>query len=69
MTLELTREDVRRLVIVCSNLECDFSKKAADDNPGLCRERDSETARMWGRIHNELKNQLDAFDNSHNIAE
>lgn len=51
MTLTLTRKDVCDLLLACL---------AADDAAG-------GNAKKWDKLHNNLKKQLNAFDEAHPI--
>lgn len=63
MTIKIDRAHVCKLMIACSSLYNSLIKESLDPDTNPDRkERAYAAAEMWERIHDELKEQLDAFD-------
>lgn len=63
MTIKIDRSHVCKLMIACSSLYNSLIKESLDPDTNPDRkERAYASAEMWERIHDELKEQLDAFD-------
>lgn len=63
MTIKIDRSHVCKLMIACSTLYNGLISEALDPDTSIVRkEKAYASAGMWERIHDELKEQLDAFD-------
>lgn len=63
MTIKIDRSHVCKLMIACSSVYNSLMKEALDPDTNPDRkEKAYDSAGMWERIHDELKEQLDAFD-------
>lgn len=63
MTIKIDRAHVCKLMFACSSLYNSMMKESLDPDTNPDRkEKAYSSAGMWERIHDELKEQLDAFD-------
>lgn len=63
MTIKIDRAHACKLMIACSCMYNSLINEALDPDTSIERkERAYASAGMWERIHDELKEQLDAFD-------
>ena len=63
MTIKIDRAHVSKLMIACSTIYNGLINEALDPDTSIERkEKAYSSADMWERIHDELKEQLDAFD-------
>lgn len=63
MTIKIDRAHVCKLMIACSTLYNGLINEALDPDTSIERkEKAYGSAEMWERIHDELKEQLEAYD-------
>jgi hypothetical protein len=63
MTLKLDRSDCARLAIACTTLQQALEREAADAaTTAERREIAQSSAAAWGRLHDEIRAQLDDWD-------
>lgn len=63
MTLKLDRSDCNRLAIACLTLQHSLEREAADDQTNADRREIAQrSAKMWERLHEAVRAQVDDFD-------
>ena len=63
MTLRLDRNEVVRLAIACTTLQQALEREAADAATAADRRTIAQSsAAAWGRLHDEIRAQLDDWD-------
>ena len=63
MNLNLTRGNVCDILRAVTSVKIDFMREIRDENTTDDRRKIAESSlAMWERLHSEIKNQLDKFD-------